>query len=68
MAKFQRETATDVGELPHRFEPTGAPVTTSICDVCESAAYDPRHKAWEQQQLADRERAAMGDVQREMGS
>lgn len=64
--KFQRETATHASALPHEFE-VAEDLAASVCEVCQGSPHDPRHRAWERQQLAERERAQM-HVEREIGS
>lgn len=68
MAKFQRETATEKAELPHEFtEHDEQDERSTRCYVCTGGARDPRHLAWEQEQLSNIERA-QSDIRREMGS
>jgi hypothetical protein len=65
---FRRETATDVAALPHEFELAATQDVVRSCDVCGQASGDPRHVAWEQQNLLDRERARVEMFGRETGS
>lgn len=66
MAKLVREKATSEADLPHKFaERAEAP--SLICSVCQTGSQDPRHRAWEAQQLAEREQA-QAQFQRETGS
>jgi hypothetical protein len=60
---FERETATQAQDLPHAFEGAGRGMP---CDVCALGSDDPRHLAWEQQQV--REKAAEAVDFRELGS
>lgn len=60
---FERETATHGEDLPHAFEAAGRGVP---CEVCALGSDDPRHLAWEQQQV--REKAAANTDFRELGS
>jgi hypothetical protein len=62
MVKFQRESATSATELPHEF--VGA---NPVCDACATAADDARHRAWETQELLDREKSSQVFI-RETGS
>ncbi len=61
--KFKRETATRATDLPHEF--AGA---AQLCDACGTESKDPRHQAWEKQDLAERERASHEVFPRETGS
>jgi hypothetical protein len=62
MARFQRETATNEADLPHEFAGY-----QQVCDTCMMLPADARHKAWERQELAERERAGL-ELKREIGS
>ncbi len=66
MKKFQRETATQAADLPHRFISDG----NSNCGVCAETARTPLHQAWEKQSVALAERAQHDDqpFAREIGS
>ncbi len=64
MSKFQRETATRLEDLPHHFTGAGRGVP---CEVCTAASDDPRHLAWEQQQIREQALAKSPDF-RELGS
>ncbi len=66
MKKFQRETATQAADMPHRFISDSG----EYCGVCSEKATTPLHSAWERQSVADAERAQHDDVPfaREIGS
>jgi hypothetical protein len=67
VAQFRRETATSEADLPHEFQEQEKASEAQLCVVCETTPRDPRHRAWERQQLSDRERA-QAEVVREIGS
>jgi hypothetical protein len=66
--KFQRENATEAADLPHEFADWSEPGWSEPqCGVCTAVEDDPRHLAWERQQLVDRETAS-ASFSRELGS
>jgi hypothetical protein len=67
MTKFERETATHEADLPHQFVLQEEAMVAKLCQICAMTPRDARHVAWEQQEMADRERAGV-EFRREMGS